>query len=120
MQFLGYRVGPDCLRVTDREYLASRPSAASIRNEISESTQVQYRPPAGGAIMDRPSRAMLGRANHTCLGQFDPGYAPDDVRARKRLCQQMCGCTRHGIGGLLATRTSTRMARLGAPASCLQ
>lgn len=41
MKFLGYHVGRSCLRVTDREYLAARPCAASIRNEISESTQVQ-------------------------------------------------------------------------------
>ena len=110
MQFLRYRVDRNGHRITGLEYLAAHPRAGSIRSEISEiseSTQVQYRPPVDGAIIDRPSRAMLGGANHPCLGPVDPDYALDDVRARKRLCHWMCGCTRHGIGGLRATRTST-------------
>lgn len=119
IKFLAYHVGRNCLRTTGREYLATRPSAASIRKEISEPTQVQDGLLGDGTIMDRPSRATLGPANHPCLGPVDPDYALDDVRARKRLCQQMCGCTRHGIRGPCATRTSARMAP-GPRASNLQ
>ena len=42
MQFQGCCVGRNRFRTTGREYLAARPCAASIPNEISESTQVQY------------------------------------------------------------------------------